>query len=276
MLQFESGGDLAARVRLRGRRGRQSTYNDAPLTRLSTATLSVIRKAAAMPELHVLRVFTADDGSEGNPLGVFVDGAEVPSGQRQSVATDLGFSETVFVDHVAEGRLQIFTPANELPFASHPLVGTSWLLAEQGHEVPVLRPPAGQVPTWVEDGRAWIRGRGEWLPGLTIEQLGTPAEVDALTPDSDTYFWAWQDESAGRVRSRFFAPSFGIPEDPATGSAATGLVVQLGRPIVINQGRGSILHARPGPDGTGEVGGLVLLDEARSYQLAVAAETRGQ
>jgi predicted PhzF superfamily epimerase YddE/YHI9 len=74
------------------------------------------------------------------------------------------------------------------------------------------------------------------------------------------------------VRSRFFAPSFGIPEDPATGSAAVGLVARLGRPIVINQGTGSILHSRPGPDGTGEVGGLVVLDEVRDYQLSAATD----
>ena len=51
-----------------------------------------------MPQLHVLRVFTADDGSEGNPLGVFLDGAELPSEQRQAIAADLGYSETVFID----------------------------------------------------------------------------------------------------------------------------------------------------------------------------------
>lgn len=233
-----------------------------------------------MPQLHVLRVFTAHDGSEGNPLGVFVDGAEVPSEQRQAVAADLGYSETVFVDDVASGRVQIFTPANELPFAGHPLVGTSWLLAELGHEVPVLRPPAGEVPTWVEDGRVWIRGRREWMPGSIITQLPDAAEIDALDGPADGYFWAWEDETAGRVRSRFFAASFGIPEDPATGSAAVALVARLGRPIVINQGTGSILHARPGPDGTGEVGGLVVLEEARDYQLAApvvpSAEARGR
>jgi len=27
-----------------------------------------------MPTLHVLRVFVRDDGSGGNPLGVFLDG----------------------------------------------------------------------------------------------------------------------------------------------------------------------------------------------------------
>jgi predicted PhzF superfamily epimerase YddE/YHI9 len=45
-----------------------------------------------MPTLHVLNVFTALDGSEGNPLGVFLDGAAVSAGERQAIAADLNFS----------------------------------------------------------------------------------------------------------------------------------------------------------------------------------------
>ena len=41
----------------------------------------------------------------------------------------LGFSETVYVDDPDTGQLRIFTPAAELPFAGHPLVGTAWLLS---------------------------------------------------------------------------------------------------------------------------------------------------
>ena len=41
-----------------------------------------------MPTLHLLRVFCSEDGSGGNPLGVFLDGAEVPeSGVRRSPPT---------------------------------------------------------------------------------------------------------------------------------------------------------------------------------------------
>jgi PhzF family phenazine biosynthesis protein len=82
-----------------------------------------------MATLHVLRVFTAADGEWGNPLGVFLDGAEVPGERRQSVATELGYSETVFVDDAASGAMRIFTPGIELEFAGHPTVGTAWLLA---------------------------------------------------------------------------------------------------------------------------------------------------
>jgi predicted PhzF superfamily epimerase YddE/YHI9 len=93
--------------------------------------------------------------------------------------------------------------------------------------------------------------------------------VDALTgaPDGLGFVdcWAWEDEAAGRVRARVFAPRYGIAEDEATGAAAVRLVSQLGRPLVIRQGAGSLLRARPGPGGTAEVGGEVALDQVRDH-----------
>jgi hypothetical protein len=49
------------------------------------------------------------------------------------------------------------------------------------------------------------------------------------------------------------------------GAAAVRLVSQLGRPLVIRQGTGSLLRARPGPGGTAEVGGEVVLDQVRDH-----------
>jgi len=223
-----------------------------------------------MAELHVLRVFVAPSGTGGNPLGVFLNGPAVPGGRRQAVAADLGFSETVFVDDPPSGAVRIFTPADELPFAGHPLVGTSWLLARERAAVAVLRPPAGEVPTFLDDdGVTWIRGRAEWAPEMDFRQLEGPGQVDALdgAPDGLGFAdcWAWEDEAAGRIRSRVFAPRYGIAEDEATGAAAIRLVSQLGRPVTIRQGAGSLLRARPGPDGTAEVGGEVVLDQVRDY-----------
>jgi predicted PhzF superfamily epimerase YddE/YHI9 len=223
-----------------------------------------------MAELHVLRVFVAPGGGGGNPLGVFLNGPAVPAERRQAVATDLGFSETVFVDAPAAGAVRIFTPAAELPFAGHPLVGTSWLLARERTAVPVLRPPAGEVPTFLDgDGLTWIRGRAEWAPEMAFRQLEAPEQVDALAgpPDGEGFVdcWAWADEVAGHIRARVFAPRYGIAEDEATGAAAVRLVSRLGRPVTIRQGAGSVLHARPGPGGTAEVGGEVVLDEVRDH-----------
>jgi predicted PhzF superfamily epimerase YddE/YHI9 len=223
-----------------------------------------------MSELHVLRVFCGQGGGGGNPLGVFLDGGEVQADDRQRIAADLGFSETVFVDDPAAGAVRIFTPAAELPFAGHPLVGTSWLLARERTAVAVLRPPAGEVPTYLDaDGVTWIRGRAEWAPQMSFRQLANPGEVEALAgaPEGLGFVdcWAWEDEAAGRVRARVFAPAFGIDEDEATGAAAVRLVSRLGRPLTIRQGAGSLLRARPGPDGFAEVGGEVVLDQVRDY-----------
>lgn len=223
-------------------------------------------------KLHVLRVFTDAAGAHGNPLGVFVDGASVPAADRQRIAADLGFSETVFVDDAASGACRIFTPASELAFAGHPTVGTSWLLDSLGSPVDALRPPAGVVRTWRDGDLRWIRARPEWVHPITIERLGSPAEVDALrgapSDDGSYYAWAWIDEPRGLLRSRYFVPDLGIGEDEATGAAAVVMGARIGRPIEIRQGRGSVLLARPGPEGTVEVGGRCVLDEVREYRPA--------
>jgi predicted PhzF superfamily epimerase YddE/YHI9 len=222
-----------------------------------------------MAKLHVLRVFVNEDGEWGNPLGVFLAGADVAETERQRVAAELDFSETVFVDDPASGRIRIHTPAVELPFAGHPTVGTAWLLARTGTPIGTLRPPAGEVTVREEDGVTFVAARPEWSPPFEYAQLGTPAEVRALDgpPEGagNTYAWAWIDEAAGTIRARSFVPGAGIAEDEATGSAALALCARLSRPIVVHQGHGSVIRARPIDDGLIEVGGKTALDETREH-----------
>ena len=222
-----------------------------------------------MSRLHVLKVFVGEDGAGGNPLGVFLDGGEIQEGDRQAVAADLGFSETVFVDDSERGVLRIFTPGTELPFAGHPLVGTAWLLAHEGLGVPALRPPAGEVPVRSDGDLTFITGRPEWAPGFEHVQLDSPEEVEALSGPPEGHdlvgVWAWEDEEAGRVRVRVFAPRVGVEEDEATGAHAVRLAARLGREIVIRQGEGSLILAEPRPDGTVEIGGRTEPVETREY-----------
>jgi len=214
--------------------------------------------------LHVLRVFCGEDGAGGNGLGVFLAGAEVPAGSRQVVAADLGFSETVFVDDAERGELRIFTPAVELPFAGHPTVGSAWLLG-----VDRLRVPAGELPVRRVDGATFVAARPEWSPAFEWKQLETPAAVEQLDGPLDGHdhlgVWAWIDEAAGSVRARVFPVRYGIAEDEATGSAVALLCEALGRPVVVRQGRGSLIRARPLDDGYVEIGGTCALDEVREY-----------
>jgi predicted PhzF superfamily epimerase YddE/YHI9 len=220
-----------------------------------------------MSRLHLLRVFCAEDGSGGNPLGVFMDGAEVPEDRRQTVAADLGLSETVFVDDAVGGAIRIFTPAEELNFAGHPSVGTAWLLGD----VHSLRPPAGEVPVRREGEDVYVTARPEWGPPWPLVELGTAGEVEALEgpPGGSNLVlaWAWIDEGGGTLRARAFGRRIGIAEDEATGSAATKLAAHAGRPVEIRQGRGSRIKARPADDGYVEIGGRSVLDEVRDYTL---------
>ena len=220
-----------------------------------------------MPQVHVLRVFTSEDGSGGNPLGVVLEGYEVPERRRQPLAAALGFSETVFVDDPERGEIRIFTPAVELPFAGHPAVGTAWLLGRERGSVDVLRPPAGEVGAHADSDGARVTAEPDWAPHFDWERLPTPADVDALdgpVGDRDAIgYWSWLDESAGLIRARVFPVRYGIAEDEATGAAAILLCAALGRELEIRQGAGSPLRVRPGGDGAVELEGRVELDELR-------------
>jgi predicted PhzF superfamily epimerase YddE/YHI9 len=216
-----------------------------------------------MADLVVLRVFIGPDGRGGNLLGVVPDGARVPDQvARQRRAAELGFSETVFVDDPARGAVDIYTPGTRLPFAGHPLVGTSWLLRRRGADPGTLHPPAGEVPTWAEGEFTWISGRARWASGRRTQRYASVAEVDALPapPPGEgwLYAWAWQDEAAGVVRARAFPRrADGIAEDEATGAAAVVLTAELGRPLDIRQGDASQILTRVRPDGWIDVGGRV-------------------
>src|SRR3954469_14300583 len=110
-----------------------------------------------MAEVHIVRVFTDEQGLFGNNLGVVLDASHLDAAAGSKLAADLRFSEVVFVDDVDRAALRIFTPAAELPLAGHPLVGTAWLLSKlAGRPISTLRPvKAAEVATWSEDGLTW-------------------------------------------------------------------------------------------------------------------------
>lgn len=221
--------------------------------------------AAEPIAVDVLRVFCDVEQGHGNALGVVRDGASVPAAaDRQELAFELGFSETVFVDS-PRGDLQIFTPAQELPLAGHPLVGTAWLLAHHGRPLPALHPPAGAVACGATEHGAWILADPAKSPHWELLELPDPGAVDDADPadfgpDAHAYLWAWADRAAGRVRARAFAAGKGIIEDEATGSAALLLGAAIGEIFTIQQGAGSVLQVLPGADGLVRVGGRVVAD----------------
>ena len=222
-------------------------------------------------------------------------------------------------------RVRIFTPGTELPFAGHPVLGTAFVVATAlGTDAVTLETGAGLVPVALErDGDRLTFGRMRqpipaWEPYertsellaalgaaeslLPVElyrngpvhvyvQLASEEAVAALRPDLAALaeLEVGANCFAGRGRSwktRMFYPSVGVPEDPATGSAAGPLAVHLarhgrigfGEQIEIRQGaeigRPSVLYATVTGEGdridSVEVGGTALIVAEGRFRVTAA------
>ena len=169
----------------------------------------------------------------------------------------------------ADVRIRIFTPQNELPFAGHPVLGSAFVLGLPLQKVVIrLETGAGVVPVELErEGARIVFGwmdqpippwesferAGELLVALGVESSGLPVEIYHLGPkhvyielDSpghvaalDPDFRAVAKITGAGVncftregsgwKTRVFVPGAGVPEDPATGSAAGPLAIHLAR-----------------------------------------------
>jgi trans-2,3-dihydro-3-hydroxyanthranilate isomerase len=269
----------------------------------------------------ILDVFTSTP-LEGNQLGVFLDGADLDTDLMQRTARELNLSETVFFLPPQDGgdaRVRIFTPGTELPFAGHPVLGSAFALAEElGQSVVILETGLGPITVTVDTAANFgemeqrvpvpepYERTDELLAALGVAEsvlpvqayrngprhvyvaLGSEEEVARLKPD----FTRLADHQVGvncfagggtDWKTRMFGGSLGVPEDPATGSAAGPLAVHLalhgripfGTQIEIRQGaeigRPSRLYARvEGSPATIEhvyVGGSAVTVASGEYRL---------
>jgi trans-2,3-dihydro-3-hydroxyanthranilate isomerase len=218
----------------------------------------------------VADVFT-DVPLAGNQLAVFTDGRGVDDETMQKLARELNLSETVFVlppEAGGHARIRIFTPATELPFAGHPVLGSAFVLGAplQLGEIR-LETEAGVIPVTLErEGPRIVFGWMQqpipnWEPFAQAEELqellgvrsqlpveaydlgphhvflelGSNAEVAALEPDFGALARLTQigvncfAGSGTSWKTRMFAPASGVAEDPATGSACGPLGIHLAR-----------------------------------------------
>lgn len=203
-------------------------------------------------EYRDLAVFTRNGGG-GNPLAVVPFGS-VPSSRWQEVAAAIGYAETVFLEPGSPAVVHIYTPGGRIPFAGHPLVGTASILADDVDHIrydsgvaAIERADDSVAVTVVSDGevrqapppsygtRAWVVEM-PW-PYVLVEVAHSDvvaglAPAEAAEMGEEVYVWAWESHP-DLIRARFFAPGVGVPEDPATGSAA----VALSRTMAATSGR---------------------------------------
>ena len=119
-------------------------------------------------DYDVVDVFT-DRPFAGNPLAVVhgVDG--LATAQLQALAREFNLAETTFPTVRAGGSaydVRIFTPAEELPFAGHPTLGTAWLLRRQDRlerDDVVQHCGAGEIPVRVGTDMAELTARPRYV-----------------------------------------------------------------------------------------------------------------
>lgn len=220
----------------------------------------------AMLRYEIVDVFTGR-AFAGNPLAVVFDADDLTAAQMQTIAREFNLSETAFVVRPTTGEatyhLRIFTPSQELPYAGHPSIGSAVTLARRGDIRPgeaIQECGAGLLPVTVDGDFATLTGAAPVVSdpvdpepllaaaGLTSADLageprraGTGLEfaylpvhdksVAAAVPNpvegvDEVYLFSYDSERRF-AHARLFGAGLGVPEDPATGSAALGLGVYL-------------------------------------------------
>lgn len=234
---------------------------------------------------YIVDVF-AEERYAGNQLAVFLNGSGYSDEEMQQIAKEINFSETTFImsDTAIDDSfpVRIFTPAEELPFAGHPTLGTAFIIQQEliGKSISsiLLDLKVGRIPVIFE----YADNKPEKLTMQQIEPAFgklfkkddlcgilniNPEDIDDRFPieeastgmfdiivplktldavkrcriDTKKYydFISTMDTKAilvfapetyhkeNQINVRMFADYFGVPEDPATGSANGALAGYL-------------------------------------------------
>lgn len=82
---------------------------------------------------YMMDVF-AEQPYLGNPLAVVLNTKVLSDEKMQQLAAEINFSETTFVNPIPEDNggyhVRIFTPAREIAFAGHPILGTAQIIRQ--------------------------------------------------------------------------------------------------------------------------------------------------
>ncbi|KJH70539.1 PhzF family phenazine biosynthesis protein [Aliterella atlantica] len=104
-------------------------------------------------QFYIVDVF-AQAKYNGNQLAVVTNANTLADEQMQRIAREINYSETTFIvsNEIRENGydVRIFTPAQEIPFAGHPTLGTAYIIQKAIISQPVetinLNLKVGQIP----------------------------------------------------------------------------------------------------------------------------------
>jgi predicted PhzF superfamily epimerase YddE/YHI9 len=209
-------------------------------------------------------VFTATP-FRGNPVAVVIGAEALDTEAMQRIACWTNLSETTFLlkSQVADYRLRIFTPRQELPFAGHPTIGSAHAALESGFVPKKARLTqecgAGLIELAVEPEGIFLRGPQARIgdvrkklpfaakllrivvgPVWVVGEAADAQALAALKPDmgeltlfshdveaTGVTLFAASGEKGSAIHVRSFAPAHGIPEDPVCGSGNLSVAAYL-------------------------------------------------
>ncbi len=203
-----------------------------------------------------LKLFQVDAFTDrqfgGKPAAIVPLEQWLPDATLQAIAAENNLSETAyFVKQGERYRLRWFSPACEVILCGHATLATAWVLWEKlGERAPLIRfdTRSGELRVTREGARLWLDfpadpARPCVAPPALVAGLGRPPRevlvarnYVAMYDDAETVRTLKPDfrvlatlDQHGVIAtapgkdcdfvSRFFAPKFGIDEDPVTGSA---------------------------------------------------------
>lgn len=194
---------------------------------------------------------------EGNPAAICPLHEWLPDDLMQSIAEENNLSETAFFVPVDNGfHVRWFTPLHEVDLCGHATLASAYVIFN------VLGYEEKEINFESKGGRLTVKKNNDWLemdfPSQPPEKCSTPdllLNAFDITPveclKSADYILVFEDESnvlnavpdlslleqldlRGVIITsksdkydfinRFFAPKYGINEDPVTGSAFTQLI----------------------------------------------------
>jgi len=186
-------------------------------------------------DYRILDVFT-NRPLAGNQLAVFEDAGDVPEVLLQALALEIGYSETVFLyppDAGGDGRMRIFTPAKEVPFAGHPTLGAAIVLSERlARDDVVLETGRGLVPVTITRASGLAPRGTMQQPIPSVVPLSAPNPLfSALGVERSVLPVTLYDNGLPHVYVMLERPEDVAAVKP-NGNALTDIARHLGLPVV--------------------------------------------
>ncbi|MGF1514942.1 MAG: PhzF family phenazine biosynthesis protein [Elainellaceae cyanobacterium] len=145
----------------------------------------------------------SDNPKGGNPAGVWI-GEQLPSPEvMQSIAAEVGFSETAFIAPASgqDRTIRYYSPETEVSFCGHATIATGVVMGElEGDGLYRLATPVGEVPVDVR-----TRGGRREASLTSVAPKYTPASETLVSAALSALGWATSDLNQAIPPARAYA-----------------------------------------------------------------------